>query len=144
VAVVRDNPYSNVNFIVEVDGVAAAGFSEVDLPEGRIDVIEYREGSDKTSDARKLPGRVGYSNVVLRRGVTGRTDLYDWWNLIREGALDRRAVAIVLLDEARNPVQRWHLVHAWPTRLAYSQLNALGDENVIETLELAYERFTME
>jgi hypothetical protein len=35
-------------------------------------------------------------------------------------------------------------VHAWPTRLAYSQLNALGDENVIETLELAYERFTME
>ena len=72
-AVVRDNPYSNVNFIVEVDGVAAAGFSEVDLPEGRIDVIEYREGSDKTSDARKLPGRVGYvEDIASAVGMIGR------------------------------------------------------------------------
>ncbi len=140
----RDNPYSNFNFVVEIDGVASAGFAEADLPSGRIETLEYREGGDKTSGARKLPGRVSYENVVLRRGLSGRTDLYDWWRTVRDGGLDRRNVAIVLLDEARSPVQRWLLRDAWPTRLAYSRLDGLGNEIAIETLELTYESFETE
>ena len=140
----RDNPYSNFNFLVEIDGVASAGFAEADLPSGRIETIEYREGGDKTSGARKLPGRVSYEDVVLRRGLSGRTDLYDWWRAVRDGAPDRRNVAIVLLDEARDPVQRWLLRDAWPTRLAFSRLDGLGNETAIETLELTYESFETE
>lgn len=140
----RDNPYSNFNFLVEIDGVASAGFAEADLPSGRIETIEYREGGDKTSDARKLPGRVSYENVVLRRGLSGRTDLYDWWRAVRDGAADRRNVSIVLLDEARNPVQRWLLRDAWPSRYSFSRLDGLGNEVAIETLELAYESFDVE
>lgn len=140
----RDNPYSNFNFLVEIEGVASAGFAEADLPAGTIEAIEYREGGDKTSGARKLPGRVSYENVVLRRGLSGRTDVYDWWRAVRDGALDRRNVAILLLDEARNPVQRWLLRDAWPTRLAYSRLDGLGNEIAIETLELVYEAFETE
>lgn len=140
----RDNPYSNFNFLVEIDGVASAGFAEADLPSGRIETIEYREGGDKTSGVRKLPGRVSYENVVLRRGLSGRTDLYDWWRAVRDGAPDRRDVSIQLLDEARNPVQRWTLRDAWPTRLAYSRLDGLGNEIAVETLELAYESFETE
>jgi phage tail-like protein len=144
VPVQRDNPYSNFNFLVEIDGVASAGFAEADLPAGRIETIEYREGADKTSGARKLPGRVSYENVVLRRGLSGRTDLYDWWRAVRDGAPDRRNVAIVLLDEARDPVQRWLLRDAWPARLAFSRLDGLGNETAIETLELTYESFETE
>lgn len=140
----RDDPYSNFNFRVEIDGIASAGFAEADLPSGRIETIEYREGGDKTSGARKLPGRVSYENVVLQRGLSGRTDLYDWWRTVRDGAPDRRNVSIVLLDEARDPVQRWLLRGAWPTRLAYSRLDGLGNEIAIETLELAYESFDTE
>jgi len=144
VPVQRDNPYSSFNFLVEIDGVASAGFAEADLPAGRIETIEYREGGDKTSAARKLPGRVSYDNVVLRRGLVGRTDLYDWWRAVRDGAPDRRNVVIVLLDEAREPVQRWLLRDAWPTRLAYSSLDAAKNEVAIETLELTYESFDTE
>ena len=140
----RDNPYSSFNFLVEIDGVASAGFAEADLPGGRIETIEYREGGDPTSSARKLPGRVSYENVVLRRGLSGRADLYDWWRAVRDGAPDRRIVAIVLLDEARKPVQRWTLRDAWPARLSYSRLEGLGNEIAIETLELAYESFDTE
>jgi phage tail-like protein len=140
----RDNPYANFNFVVELEGVEAGGFSEVDLPSGEIDVIEYREGADKVSAARKLPGRVKYANVVLKRGVAGRLELFEWWKAVRDGTLDRRNVAIVLLDEARSPVQRWLLRNAWPTKLAYSRLEGLGNEVVIESLELAYESFDTE
>ena len=139
----RDNPYANFNFVVEIDGIEVGAFSEVDLPDATIEAIEYRDGSD-LSGARKLPGRVSYSNVVLKRGLTGRNDLWNWFKATRDGDLQRRNVAIVLLDEARKPVQRWLLQDAWPARFASSDLNARGNEVVIETLELAYEGFEIE
>lgn len=139
----RDNPYGNFNFLVQLGGEDAAGFSEVELPEGRIEAIEYREGDDRGA-ARKLPGRVSYGDVVLRRGLTGGTELYDWWSAVRDGQPDRRDVSIVLLDEARNPVAVWRVRNAWPTRLAFGRLDGRGNEVVIETLELAHEGFELE
>ena len=140
----RDNPYANFNFVVELGGEEAGGFSEVDLPAGEIEVIEYREGADRVSAARKLPGRVSYPNVVLKRGIAGRLELFDWWKAVRDGVVDRRNVSITLLDEARNPVQRWVLRNAWPAKLGYSRLEGLGNEVAIETLELAHEGFETE
>jgi len=144
VAVQRDNPYPNYNFVVDIGAGDELGFSEADLPAGELEVIEYREGSERVSSARKLPGRVKYTNVVLRRGVTGRLDLFEWWKTARDGALQRRNVTITLLDEQRNPVQRWRLRNAWPAKLDYSTLQALGNEVVIETLELAHQGFETE
>ena len=143
-AVLRDNPYGNYNFLVDIGVGDDAGFSEAELPEGRIEAIEYREGSDKASSARKLPGRVSYPNVVLKRGLAGGLELFDWWQAVRDGTLARRNVTITLLDEQRAPVQRWRLRNAWPVRLDASPLNALGNEVVIETLELAHEGFETE
>jgi phage tail-like protein len=144
VPVRRNDPYLNFNFRVQLGGDEVAGFSEVVLPEGRIDVVEYREGSDKTLGARKLPGLVHYSNVVLKRGITGNTDLYDWWHSVRDGSGLRRDVVISLHDEQQNAVQRWLLRDALPVRLAYGTLDGLGNEVAIETLELAYERFEVD
>ena len=55
------------------------------------EVIEYREGADKLSSSRKLPGRVRYPNVTLRRGLTTSRDLWNWWLTVRDGTLQRRA-----------------------------------------------------
>jgi phage tail-like protein len=144
VPVRRDNPYANFNFVVELGGEEAGGFSEVDLPSGEIEVIEYREGADRVSAARKLPGRVSYPHVVLKRGIAGRLELFDWWKSIRDGSPDRRNVSVTLLDETRSPVQRWVLRNAWPAKLDYSRLDGLGNEVAIETLELAHEGFETE
>lgn len=143
-AVQRKNPYANFNFTVEMGLGEAVGFSEVDLPAGEIEVIEYREGNEVESRARKLPGLTKYANVTLKRGVAGDLELFEWWKTIRDGQLLRRDVRITLLDEQRQPVQRWVLRDAWPARLDYSTLNALGNEVVIETLELAHEGFETE
>lgn len=140
----RDNPYVNFNFAVDIGAGEGLSFSEVDLPSGELEVIAYREGGDKSSTARKLPGLARYANVTLKRGVTGRLELFEWWREVRDGNLDRRNVTITLLDEQRSPVQRWLLRNAWPAKLDYSPLNALGNEVVIETLELAHEGFEVD
>jgi phage tail-like protein len=141
VAVQRDNPYPNHSFTVDLGLGDDIGFSEAELPSGEIEVIEYREGNEQVSSARKLPGRTSYPNVVFKRGLAGRLELFDWWKAVRDGSPERRNVAITLLDEQRAPVQRWRLRNAWPAKLEYSRLNALGNEVVIETLELAHEGF---
>ena len=140
----RDNPYVNFNFVVDIGAGEGLGFSEVDLPSGELAVIAYREGGDKSQTARKLPGLATYANVTLTRGVTGRLELFEWWREVRAGNLDRRNVTITLLDEQRSPVQRWLLRNAWPAKLDFGPLNALGNDVVIETLELAHEGFDVD
>ena len=145
VPVRRDNPYANFNFVVEIDGVEAGGFSEVDLPSGEIEVIEYREGADRVSSARKLPGRVKYANVVLKRGVAGTAGALR----VVEVRARRRARPAQRRDRAARRgratrVQRWLLRNAWPAKVDYSRLEGLGNEVAIETLELAHEGFETE
>jgi phage tail-like protein len=135
----RNDPYLNFNFRLEIDGLQVAGFSEADLPEGRIQAVAYREGSDKTSAARLLPGRVEYGAVVLKRGFSGDPELFEWFREVAQGTITRRAVMIALLDEQRQEVARWLLHRAWPSKWVGPQLRALGNEVAIETLELAHE-----
>ncbi len=144
-AVQRDNPYPNFNFSVDIGAaVGEIGFAEAEIPAAEIGVIEYREGADRTSAARKLPGRVSYGNVVLRRGIDGGLSLWEWFKETRDGNLSRRDVLITLLDEARNPVQQWRLRGAWPVKYDPSDLNAKGNEIAIETLELAVESIDLD
>ena len=140
----RDNPYANFNFLVELGGETAAGFAEVDLGGARIDVIEYREGADRVNATRKLPGHAHYANVVLRRGITGDSTLWRWFDEVRDGNVSRRDVAVVLLDESRQPVVRWTLQNAFPVKWEGPDLNAKGNEAAIETLELAVERIDLD
>ena len=136
----RDDPYLNFNFRVEIDGLEVAGFSEVQVPEGRIEAVAYREGGiDRSSAARLLPGRVEWDPVVLRRGFAGDPALFQWWNDLVQGNVSRRDVAIVLLDEQRREVARWHVRRAWPSKWAGPHLRGLGNEAAIETLELSHE-----
>jgi phage tail-like protein len=148
-AILRNLPYGNQHFLVDLgDGGegAAAGFSEVALPDISIDVIEYRNGNDKESGVHKLPGLARYDNVILRRGIIGSLNLYDWINQVRNGdANARRNVKISLLSEdLTTVVLTWRLFRAWPARYSFGELNAKGTDVAIEELVLTYERLEME
>jgi phage tail-like protein len=141
---VRQDPYLDFNFRIEIDGNAAAAFREAELPEGRIEVVAYRDGTDRTSAARLLPGRIEYGPLILRRGFAGDASLFEWWQAVSQGALDRRNVSVVLLDEQGDPVARWNLRRAWPAKWSGPSLDALGNEVAIESLELAHEGIELE
>ena len=135
----RNDPYLNFNFRVEIDNLPVAGFSEAELPEGRIEVIQYREGAGTSTGPRLLAGRVEYRPVVLRRGFAGEPSLFRWWKEVVQGNVMRRNVDIALLDEQRNEVAHWLIREAWPSKWVGPDLRALGNEVAIETLELSHE-----
>src|SRR5438105_9821702 len=94
----RNDPYKTFNFIVEIDGISAAGFAECFGLSTTTDVIEYREGNER-SGIRKLPGLNKFPNIVLKRGMTQSRDLWNWRKTVIDGVTERKSGAIVLLAD---------------------------------------------
>ena len=133
----RNDPYKNFNFLVEIDGIARAAFSEVSGLESETSVIEYRSGSE--FGTRKLPGLTKYANIVLKRGITQDAELWNWRQSVIEGNVDRRNGSIILLDDQRTEVIRWNFREGWPCKWQGPGLNAKNEEVAIELLEIAHE-----
>jgi phage tail-like protein len=137
----RDDPYKSFNFRVEIDGVAVAAFSEVSGLESETEVIEYRTGTERNT-VRKLPGLTKHANIVLRRGITQDTELWNWRKAVADGQVDRRNGSIVLLDDDRADVLRWNFLNGWISKWVGPTLNAKGNDVAIETIEIAHEGLT--
>jgi hypothetical protein len=43
----HDDPLRNFRFLVDIEGIAQAGFSEVAIAETPIDAVDYPEGKDE-------------------------------------------------------------------------------------------------
>jgi phage tail-like protein len=136
----RTDPYRNFSYLVEIDGITQAGFSEATIPDSSQEPIEYREGNEPTT-ARKLPGLRKYGNVSLKWGITDSMDLYDWRKLVEQGKMKdaRRNMAIILMDEEGNAKSRWEFTDAWPSKYDAPDMNAKGTDVAIETLEVVHE-----
>lgn len=142
-ASVRDDPFSSFNFLVVIDGVTTAGFSECSGITMETDPIEYRNGNEVTH-VRKLPGLNKYSNITFKRGFTKDKALWEWRKKVLDGKTERQSGSITLLNEARQPAVRWTFQEAWPRKLDGPTFNAKNNEVAIETLEIVVEEVTVE
>ena len=134
----RNDPLRNFRFRLEIEGVEQAGFSEVSGFDVTVDPIDYREGTDPTH-VRKLTGLTKYGNITLKWGITDSLDLHNWHRQIVDGDIQRKNVAIIVVDEAGDDKARFEIVEAWPSKYDPMDLNAKGNEVSIETLEICNE-----
>lgn len=136
----RKDPYRNARFLLEIDGIKQAGFSEVTIPDTSSDPVEYREGNEDTT-VRKLPALTKYGNVTLKWGTTDSLELYNWRKLVAQGKMKdaRKNVAIILQDEEGKAAARWEFKQAWPSKYSSPSLSGKGNDVAIETLEIVHE-----
>ncbi len=149
-AVLRDKPYVQFNFLVDLgtgntDG-PEAGFQEVSGIGMEVTVSEYRNGNEKENSVRKITGLNKVADVTLKRGVIGSLNLYQWLHDIRSGNQNAvRTVTIQLQNEDHSAVvQTWKLLRARITKNSCGPFNAKGTDVAMEELVLAYERLEME
>jgi phage tail-like protein len=149
-AVLRERPYAQFNFLVDLGSGQTegpeAGFQECSEIGVSVDVIEYRNGNEKENNVRKLTGLTHVSNVTLRRGIIGSLNLYQWLDQIRNGdAGAYRTVLIQLQNEDHTAVvMTWKLFRARIIKHTSGPFNAKGTDVAMEELTLAYERLEME
>jgi len=138
------DPYRSFNFELVIDNIPTGAFSECSGLTAEGDAVDYREGTDRQANVRKLVGLRKYANIALKRGFTQDTSLWIWYGNIRDGIADRRNVTIVLLNEQRLPVLRWHAERAWINKIEGPAFKASGNEVAIESLEIVHEGLTIE
>jgi phage tail-like protein len=150
-AVQRDDPYGNFNFLVDLGtgdaGSVQAGFQEVTGINTELTQAEYRNGNEKANHVRKVSGMYKVGDVTLKRGLIGATDLYAWVDQTRKGdKAAMRSVTITLQDEAhQGAVMAWRLSRARPLRYNGPSLNGKGGTDVaIEELVISCEDLVVE
>ena len=141
-------PLLPYNFVILIDDIYVASFSECSGLSVQTKVTTYQEGG-RNDTALIFPETTSYGNVTLKRGTTGSNDLINWQLNVAEGLFStssrgapeeyRRNVFIVLLDEKQSPCKIWELIRALPVRWVGPDLKASGGEVAIESLELAHE-----
>jgi len=148
-AVLRERPYCQFNFLVDLGTGATdgpqAGFQEVSAISTEVAVTEYRNGNSKENSVTKITGLNKATDVTLKRGVIGALDLYAWLNDIRNGNQNAlRTVTIQLQNEEHAVVQTWKLLRARIVKYTSGPFNARGSDVAIEEIVLAYERLELE
>ncbi len=144
-------PPLSYNFEVTVDTYTGVDclFSEVSGIEMDLDTAtELKEGGNNNY-THKLPGRVTYSDLVLKRGMVPKSSaLYEWCKKTITGnyikPIEPKNVMVKLLDNEGNALVSWNFKNAYPKKLAVSDLNAkaTGDSSImIETITLTYSEF---
>ncbi len=133
------DPYRAFNFKIEIQGVTEGHFTEVCGLGAKVTPISYREAGN-SQVVHYVPGRVEYSAITLRYGVTRSKDLFEWFKTGVKGQLQRKNLSIVMVDgDGTTEVMRWNVVNAWVTEWLGSVLNANSQEVAIESVTLVCE-----
>jgi phage tail-like protein len=140
----REDPYAGYNFEVIITGISEDGkavrgsFSEASGLEVAQDPIEYRNGSEDIT-MRKMPGLKKFTNITLKRGITGDLAFWNWIVQGMNGTAFRTEGSILLLNENKEEVMRWNFKRGWACKFTGPGLNAKNNEIAIETVEICHE-----
>lgn len=144
----RYYPPVGFHFKVEVLGLTPndndVRFTEVSGLSRELATEEMGEGGENRF-MQKYPTRVKYPELVLKRGLFPGSEILRWIReCIEDLVIEPKNVDVKLLNEEHDPLLTWHLVNAYPTKWAVSDLNSTNNAVVIETLQLYYQRFGLE
>lgn len=135
----RVDPYRSFRFLLEIDGITQAGFTECSGFGSDVEVVEYREGGEP-STVRKLPGKISYPDITLKWGITDSRELYDWHFAAVRGQIERRNGSVILQNDVGEEALRWNFFDAWPSKWDGADFNATGNEVAMDSLTLSCER----
>lgn len=136
----RDNkqdPYTSFNFLVEIEGIISAGFSDISGLQIETEVEEFREGG-VNNYVHKLPKLTKYGNLTLKHGMTDQDKLWNWYKDVICGKINRTNVTIFLQDITGKTLMHWEFSSAYPVKWTGPELKADSNTVAFETLELAH------
>lgn len=112
-------------FSITIDGVEIATFAEL------TGIVTEAEAS----------GKLKPPTVTLKRGMTGNRELWSWHEAVRLGNLGaaRRSASLTMFNSVGQPVAKFWLEKAWPSKIDLAGVKAGASEALIETVTLTTE-----
>jgi phage tail-like protein len=138
----RQDPLPVFCFKVTLDGgKGEAFFKSASGLRYETEVVPVREGgvNDTTFN---LVGGTKWSNIILKQGYTGSSDLLSWREEWISGKMTRRGGVITQMNTALKEIASWTFTRGWPCKWEIAEFDAAKSELAIETLEIAHEGIT--
>lgn len=139
----REDPLVGFHFGVEVQGVLKdLYFTECSGLGSEHEIIEQKLVGDKGKEiVYKIPGRLKWENITLKRGITGSMDIWEWRKKIEDGKVDdnRHDGSVTMFNQIGDPVARWEFKRAWPSKVTGPQPKSDSNELGIEELTITHE-----
>jgi phage tail-like protein len=138
----RPDPVGELRFKVTLPGRDLGRFRECTGLAAEIECKDYNEGG-VNDRVHKLPTRMKYPNLVLKRGVTYEDALLKWlWQT--QHKTERINVTVALMGPDGKPVRSWVFNEAFPIKWTGPNMNASSNAVATETLEIVHAGLQMQ
>lgn len=138
---------TTATFLFEVDGVEIGRFMEARGLEVSIETEDVQEGG-QNSFVHKLPGRMTWPNITLKRGITRGDNLLAWLNdssgerfAANGNMVERKTAAITLTGPGGARLRSWDFDGAFPVKWTGPSFASSTAEAAVEELEIAHHGF---
>jgi phage tail-like protein len=138
----REDPLVGFHFALEVQGTISGYFTECSGIGSENEVITSNVVNEKGVEVvLKLPGRLKWGDVTLKRGITSSLDLWEWRQMVEEGNVGgaRKDGSIVMFNQELTEVARWNFSQAWPSKITGPAPKSDGNEIVVEEITIVHE-----
>jgi phage tail-like protein len=137
-----EDPLVGFNYVLELEGAVAGYFTECGGIGSEHEIIEHKVVDKQGHEiVRKIPGRLKFQDVTLKRGITSDMQIWKWRDDIIKGDVKtaRKNVTITMLDRTYQPVAIWHFNNAWPSKVSGPQLKSDDNSFGVEELTIVHE-----
>jgi phage tail-like protein len=131
------DPVIGFHFSLELSGKVTGYFTEISGLGSETEIVEHKVVNDKGIDSvQKIPGRLKWGDITLKRGVTAAMDFWQWRKQVEDGNISgaRANGSIIMMDQALKPVAQWDFTNGWPSKVSgptvQSDSNAFGVEEM--------------
>lgn len=138
---------TEATFLVEVDGTEIGRFMEISGLEVSIETEDVPEGG-QNGYVHKLPGRMSWPNLRLKRGITQNDTLFKWMSkssgeqfTASGNKLTRSTAAITLLGPGGQRLRAWEITGAFPVKWTGPNFAVSSTNMAVEELEITHEGF---
>ena len=138
----ESDPLVGFQFSLDLQGQVTGFFSEVSGIGSESEIVEHKVVTDKGIEVvQKIPGRLKWNDVTLKRGITDNLEIWEWRKLVEEGTLDkaRKSCSIIMYDRAGKPQARWNFTNAWPSKVTGPEAKADSNDLGVEEMVLEHE-----
>jgi phage tail-like protein len=136
------DPLVGFHYGIEIQGVVTGYFTECSGIGSEHEVVEHKVVDEKGRESvLKVPGRLKWQDITLKRGITDNMDIWDWREEVVNGKVDdvRRNGSIVMFNQSLDEVARWNFQNAWPLKVSGPSMKSDSNEFGIEELVITHE-----
>ncbi len=140
----QQDPLVSAWFSLEFQGAVTGAFRECSGLGSENEVVEYKASGPKGDFViKKVPGRLKWNNITLKRGMTDSMDMWKWRKMVEQGKVSqaRKNGSITMYSTDGKAIAKWNFVNAWPSRITGPEANAGANEVAIEELEITHEGY---